>query len=316
MYNELTHENFILKFPHTRYQQSACYFNNKKEEKFLIQIRDNGKLKLSGAVFLRTSENGKCKLYCPRGPIFAEDDIHYFKYFLLKAEKLAIKYNATKIICNPLISNTHKEYLKLIGCEVIDDPTKTMLPPNEICIKADSENEMLTQMSKSCRKNIKKAISHGLESVELENINSSDLDTFYNLYIKTAQRKQFLIHEKQYFRDLLSKMDKKHLRFNQIKIGKKIIAMSIDYLYNKALECLYSFSDSDFNDKKVGNMLHWGRMLYCVNNQNIDYFLCGGVYCNEKDIQNKDYGVYQFKSSLCGGKIKKHVGDIIYRFKR
>ena len=317
MCNKSIHENFILNLSHTRYQQSIHFFNNKKDEKFLIQINDSdGNTKLSASVFLRKSDNGKCKLYCPRGPIFDEGDIQYFKDFLIKTEEIAKQYNATKIICNPLILNKWEEYLKNLGCEIINNPTKTMLPPNEIFIKSDNEKQMLAQMSKSCRKNIKKANIYGLKSVEIEDINNFDLDKFYELYVKTMQRKNLSIHDKQYFKDFLSNMDSKCLRFNKTSIEDEVVAMSIDYAYNRVLECIYSVSDSMYNDKKVNNMLHWGRMLYCINSKDIDYFLCGGVYCDKNDTSNKDYGVYQFKSSLCGGNIKTYIGDIIYNFKR
>ena len=317
MCNKLIHENFILNFPHTRYQQSIHFFDNKKDEKFLIQINDSeGNIKLSGIVFLRKSDNGKCKLYCPRGPIFDECDIKYFRDFLIKAEEIAKQYNASKIICNPLVSNKCEGYLKNLGCEIINDPIKTMLPPNEISVKANNEKQMLAQMSKSCRKNIRKAISYGLHSEEIENIDSFDLNKFYELYVKTMQRKSLSIHNKQHFKEFLTNMDKRCLRFNKTTIEGEVVAMSIDYVYNRVLECIYSVSNSMYNDKKANNMLHWGRMLYCINSKDIDYFLCGGVYCDGNDISNKDYGVYQFKSSLCGGKIKTYIGDIIYNFKR
>lgn len=317
MCDELSHENFILTFPHTRYQQSIHFFSNSTGQKFLIQIKDvNGNLKVSGVVFLRKSNNGKNKLYCPRGPIFNEDDITYFKEFLIKAEEFAVEYGASKIICNPMISDKHVEYLKKIGCDIISDPAKTMLPPSEICIKADNEAQMLAQMSKGCRKNTRKAVSRGLKSEETDKIDSCDMDKFYKLYAKTAQRKQFLMHDKKYFDNFLSKMDGRCLRFNKTYDGDKIVAMSIDYKYNKVLECIYSVSDSAYHNKKINNMLHWGRMVYCINSNDTNYFSCGGVYCDKNDKANKDYGVYNFKSGLCGGNIRRFIGDIIYKFNR
>lgn len=315
MNKQLEHEKFILSFENTRYQQSSAFFKLKECKKFLIQIKDcDGKIKLSGNVFLRTNSKGKNSLYCPRGPMFNVSDIEYFQNFLIEARRIAKKYDATKIICNPLIQKKYVNYFQELGCVVIDNPGTTKLPPNEILIRAESEEKFLNQMSKSCRKNIRKAISYGLISEEVNDIKKFDFDEFYNLYKDTAERKAFKPRTKTDLWNYINNLDANCLRFNETRYNNKIVSMSIDYCYNHVLECLYSVSNNNYNNKKPNNMLHWGRMLYCINCNNINYFLCGGVYCNGDDTSHPDYGVYAFKSSLCEGNITSYIGDIIYKF--
>lgn len=308
---ELEHESFIQSFPNSRYFQSVEYnktinpFNN-----FILTIKDSSNnVKCSGIVSI-ISHKKEFYFYCPRGPIFNINDFPYFLEFVNKLKEIKNEYKVSKFICNPPLPSSLGKFFSTAGFFIESNPSKTIEPPNAIIIKALDENEMFNGMSKESKKNVRKAYNNSLSFFEHNNAELFDLESFYSMYLNVSNKHNFTPRSKEYFQKLISKISHNNLYFSEVKFNNKILSMSIDFLYNGILSCLYSVSNNEFKEKKPNNFLHWGRMKFCAQRNDIKFFECGGVYCDGLDNTHPDYGVYKFKMSLCNGSLEKFIGDI------
>jgi lipid II:glycine glycyltransferase (peptidoglycan interpeptide bridge formation enzyme) len=74
--------------------------------------------------------------------------------------------------------------------------------------------------------------------------------------------------------------------------------MSIDIIYNNKLIYLYGVSATENRNLLGMYNMQWEAIKYCINNK-IPYYDFGGVFCEENDITNKDFGLYNFKKGYC-----------------
>lgn len=91
------------------------------------------------------------------------------------------------------------------------------------------------------------------------------------------------------------------------------LAMSIDIIYNNKLIYLYGVSSTENRNLLGMYNMQWEAIKYCINNK-IPKYDFGGVFCEENDIENKDYGLYNFKKGYCYNGFIDIVPDITFTF--
>lgn len=154
---------------------------------------------------------------------------------------------------------------------------------------------------RSSRKNLKYNISKNV-----------DLDNFYKLYLETAIRHDFKPHSKEYFKDIIREY-KDNLIFIEVWHENIPLAMSIDIIEKDKLIYLYGVSSTNNRNLLGMYRLQWLAICYCIN-YNIKKYDFGGVFCEENDIDNKDYGLYKFKKGYCYDGFIDIVPDIVIVF--
>ena len=91
------------------------------------------------------------------------------------------------------------------------------------------------------------------------------------------------------------------------------LAMSIDIIYNNKLIYLYGVSSTENRNLLGMYNMQWEAIKYCINSRLPKYDF-GGVFCEEDDIENKDYGLYNFKKGYCYNGFIDIIPDITFNF--
>lgn len=289
---------FLKKNVNSDYMQSVEWnvIRNEKVKYFLYYIVDN---KIVWTCNLLVKEkNGKKFLYAPRGPVFINSNFNLINCFLEQIKLWMKKNSYFKLVINPYlkyddlkkISSNHKfvitkkdDYINLL------DSCKLAI----VDIIFDEE-KMINKLPSKFRQNTRRSYRKKITSKFSKKVN---LDIFYKLYLETAERHSFNPHTIDYFKKLIE-VFKKNLIFFEVYYNDIPLAMSIDIIYNNKLIYLYGVSST--NNRNLLGMynLQWESIRYCIDNKISSYDL-GGVFCEEDQYDNKDYGLYKFKKGYC-----------------
>ena len=106
---------------------------------------------------------------------------------------------------------------------------------------------------------------------------------------------------------------KDKLIFLEVWYNNLPLAMSIDIIHNNKLIYLYGVSSSENRNLLGMYNMQWEAIKYCINNK-IPKYDFGGVFCEENDIENKDFGLYNFKKGYCYNGFIDIIPDITFNF--
>ena len=234
------------------------------------------------------------------------------------------KYNEFKIKTIERLSE--ESVLSLVGKRIhftwhnINKHTKWTMPGKVLSLKSNKlrvftmdiifdEEKLISKLPSKFRQNTRRSYRKGLRN----NISKKvDLNNFYNLYLQTAQRHSFNPHTIDYFKNLIN-IYKENLIFLEVWYNDIPLAMSIDIIYNNKLIYLYGVSSTENRNLLGMYNMQWEAIKYCIKNQ-IPQYDFGGVFCEEDDINNKDYGLYNFKKGYCFKGFRDIVPDIVFNF--
>lgn len=260
---------------------------------------------------LEKEKNNKKILYAPRGPIMKE--IRYINLFLEEIKKWMQLHNYNELIINP--------YISYDDLSIISDKYNYNLVKNndyqnlqESCKLAImdiifDENKLIEKLPSKFRQNTRRSYRKGLRSNISKKVN---FENFYKLYNETAIRHNFHPHTIEYFKNLVNQFNDKFI-FLEVWYKDKPLAMSIDIVYNNKLIYLYGVSSTENRNLLGMYNMQWEAIRYCINNK-IPKYDFGGVFCDENEIDNKDFGLYQFKKGYCYNGFLDIVPDIIFNF--
>ena len=130
--------------------------------------------------------------------------------------------------------------------------------------------------------------------------------------IMPTESSKFKPHTIEYFKKLISTYND-NLIFLEVWHNNIPLAMSIDIIYNNKLIYLYGVSSTENRNLLGMYNMQWEAIKYCINNK-IPKYDFGGVFCEENDIENKDYGLYNFKKGYCYNGFIDIVPDITFTF--
>lgn len=278
-------------------------------DKYIIYTRSSDDEIESGAsLFILEDSEKKLYMYCPRGPIVDyEDDIktrNIIENIIRFAKNIHVEY----IIFNPKVD------IEFVG-NVIDSKHFTVdrnnyelqkeSPRGAIVEVSTTKEELILKFNQKTRYNIKKSQRENLEI----NIKSAiDLDDFYSLYKETARRHSFNMHNEEYFHKLFRVFGNSVICC-EVKYKNVVLAMSINLIYRDTLIYLYGVSGNEYRTKNPCYRMHWEMIKYALENR-IKKYDFGGVFCNDGDINNKDYGLLRFKKGFCYKGFKEYMGQI------
>ena len=306
--------NCFLKQNESDYMQSIEWhkIRNEKQKYFLYYIDNNGAIIWTCNLLEKTVNNEKY-LYAPRGPVFNLKKPDIFNLFLEKAEIWMLKNKYNKLVLNPYINkqilyNIPQKYNYSITS---NNDYKNLFDSCKLAIMdiIFNEEDLLNKLPSKFRQNTRRSYRKGLKSKISKVV---DFENFYKLYIETSVRHDFKPHDIDYFKKLCDEF-KNNLIFLEVWYNNLPLAMSIDIVYNGKLIYLYGVSAS--NNRNLLGMynLQWEAIKYCINNK-ISKYDFGGVFCEENDVNNKDYGLYNFKKGYCYNGFIDIIPDIIFNF--
>lgn len=177
---------------------------------FRIGAYDGEKL-IAVALLLKIIAKRGSYIFCPHGPIISSDHETILKTIIKYSIHLAISEKVDFVRYAPLLLNDEK-YLSIFRSLGFRDAPIHVHP--ELAWILDitpSEDELLSQMRKTSRHAIKKAVKDGVtvrQSTSLE-----DLTKFHTLYTETVERQQFTPFSLKYLQNELSTfLEKDHMR--------------------------------------------------------------------------------------------------------
>ena len=262
---------------------------------------------------LQYAKNNEKYLYAPRGPVLNFNNKDEIELFLSNISNWMNEKGYSKLVINPYINfdtilNIPKKYNYVITKKndygSLHDSCKLAI----MDIVLD-ENELISKIPSKFRQNTRRSYRKGLIN---KISNKIDFENFYKLYIETSVRHDFRPHDIDYFKKIYSEFKDK-LIFLEVWYNDIPLAMSIDIIYKDKLIYLYGVSST--NNRNLLGMynLQWEAIKYCINHNILKYDF-GGVFCEEGDIQNKDYGLYNFKKGYCYNGFIDIVPDITFNF--
>ena len=306
--------NFFLKENiASDYMQSIQWHNVRNEKnKYFLYFEHKDKI-IWTCNLLEKSKNNEKYLYAPRGPVLNFNNKDEIELFLSNISKWMNEKGYSKLVINPYINfdtilNIPKKYNYIITKKNDYDSLHDSCKLAIMDIVLD-ENELISKLPSKFRQNTRRSYRKGLIN---KISNKIDFENFYKLYIDTSIRHAFHPHDIDYFKKIYSEFKDK-LIFLEVWYNDIPLAMSIDIIYNDKLIYLYGVSST--NNRNLLGMynLQWEAIKYCINHNILKYDF-GGVFCEEGDVQNKDYGLYNFKKGYCYDGFIDIVPDITFNF--
>lgn len=308
--------NDFLHLNNSDYMQSIEWHKIRNESvKYFIYFIDETENILWTCNLLEKFKNDKKYLYAPRGPIYNQKQKNIFKLFLTEIDLWMQKKGYTKLVLNPYIDEeTINEIPKTYTYSITkNNDYNNLLESCKLAIMniIFNEDELINHLPSKFRQNTRRSYRKGLTSKISKEV---DYENFYKLYIETSVRHDFKPHSLEYFKNIYENF-KDNLIFLEVWYNDLPLAMSIDIVYNNKLIYLYGVSST--NNRNLLGMynMQWEAIKYCIKNK-IPQYDFGGVFCEENDIENKDYGLYNFKKGYCYNGFIDIIPDITINFSK
>lgn len=141
-------------------------------------------------------------VYIPRGPMCPVEDTEAVLRSL--ADHAAARHRGVALSIEP-DWDRDSPYAAAVEGAGFRETTNTVLIPRTLILDlAKSDDELMADMSKTTRANIRKAMRSDVEFRKVKN--ESELEQVLGIYHETAERAGFGIHEDKYYRDIFRNM--------------------------------------------------------------------------------------------------------------
>ncbi len=137
-------------------------------------------------------------VYIPRGPMCSVEDAQVVLNRL--AEHVALRHRGVALSIEP-DWDRDSAFAGAVAAAGFRESTNTVLIPRTLILDLTrTDDELMAEMSKSTRANIRKSMRSDVEFRKVKN--DSELEQVLAIYHQTAERAGFGIHEDQYYRDI------------------------------------------------------------------------------------------------------------------
>jgi lipid II:glycine glycyltransferase (peptidoglycan interpeptide bridge formation enzyme) len=321
-----------------------------KRKVWFIEVRNKeNKIKIASLVVKYNLPLKKCYLYSPCGPVFDFDnyekniDQTLFDSYLNEIGEIVKKEKPVFYRIDPQIDfNSRLDELEtrnylydfFVKKNKFVQSEEQKQPENTLIIDLDkTEDEILSQMHQKGRYNIKVAQKHNIKITRTKDFNSKELDSFFDLTDQTTRRDGFFGNSKEYYQNLLEKVDCAYLysAWN----GEKIIASAITTFCNGKAIYYYGASSNEDRNLMAPYLLQW-QMIKDAKNEfgcktydflgvapkilqkENKFYVLEGIKKNEFDSEEKAKefnskhkynGITNFKTKF-GGRYASYIGAI------
>ena len=233
---------------------------------------------------------GKSYLYCPRGPVGQGD----FNILLDKVKEIAEQENSIFFKIEP-------EKSLSLSSEFIKSPKQVQPSKTVILDISRSEDELLNQMHKKTRYNIRLAQKKGI-TTEQSNDKKS-LSSFLKLLKETARRDKFFLH----YQKMMDVLGEDMVRLFLAKYKNKVVAANLICFFNKAAIYLHGASDYEHRQLMAPYLLQW-QIIQKAKEMGFKYYDFWGI------DQDKWPGVTRFKRGFSGEEVNyPGTYDLVYK---
>ncbi|MFH0739691.1 MAG: peptidoglycan bridge formation glycyltransferase FemA/FemB family protein [bacterium] len=285
-----------------------------------LSAEDNGEIMAQALVVKKFLPLGKSYLYVPFGPCLANEQAHSassgqaMPELLNEIKKIAKDEKSVYCYVEPFWEKSGegrppKNWAQVKG-GLPSRPQKRTQPQQTLVIDLLPPEEQIFKSlkSKTTRYNIRFAQKAGLQFESPDVIGDKEIDIFYNLAQKSAERDGFANYDKDYFNKLFSVSSQDlTIKLFFAKHQDKYIAANIFVFFGKTAVHLFGGFDHEYRSLMAPYFMHWNQMLFAKNKMNCETYDFWGI--DEK----KWPGVTHFKHSFGGKEIIYPQGcDIVY----
>lgn len=261
----------------------------------------------------------KSFFYLPRGPVWSQKESEGVKTYLERCiQRLEKETDGETVFLKVEFGREAEEVevglpfepQKLGFCQSF----KSYQPQDTLLVDLSSPLEDIYQqkLSSSTRYNIRYARRHDVKIAEMKQ--ETDFEDFWKLLRKLAQRKNFEVHQKQYYKELfsLSKKDQtdRDLRVNFLGAykEKQLIGGIIQTFYVQRGVNLHAANDYEYRNLNASDLLTW-KAIKEAKKQGCNYYDLWGIirkerFSSEQEYKQHDwYGLTSFKQKYGNRKV-------------
>lgn len=248
-------------------------------------------------------------LFCPHGPILNCEIEKVFNDFIVYIKNIASKEKVDFIRMSPLIPNSEKNKQIFFENNFREAPVHMMHPELAWILDISlSEEELFKAMKKRHRNSVSRAKREGVEIIQTQEV--EDIDKFYGIYKRTADRQNFVPFSKEY----VKKEFKIFLQNNKASLffayyNNEIIATAIIIFSHDSGFYHHGASIRKYSNIPASEFLQWSAILECKKRGLSKYNFWGIAPENAKN--HPWFGLTKFKKGF-GGYSEEylHVKDL------
>ncbi|MBI3109907.1 peptidoglycan bridge formation glycyltransferase FemA/FemB family protein [Candidatus Daviesbacteria bacterium] len=306
-----TWEKFVLSFDGANFLQSYNWGEfHQRLGKFIKRLGFYDRGKLLG-VMLSIKEDAKRATYLtiPGGPLIDfsnEALVKLFKKTLLDSAK---EQNCSFIRIRPQLLENEENALIFGKLGFKNAPMHLHAELTRQLDLTKTEEELLSEMRKTTRYEIKQAIKSGIKITVSKNI--EDIDDFYKLQKETAKRQGFVEFDKKFLKEQFKvfAQDRKVLLFTAY-LGTKMLAQAFIIFYGQEADYHYGASTPDGRIYPGAYLIQWGAIKEAKKRGMKRYNLWGVAPEDQKN--HRFYGVSVFKRGFGGEDVQyMHARDLV-----
>lgn len=304
-------EEFVLSYPGANFLQSFNWGEfHKNLGKSIHRIgfyKDN---ELIG-IMLCIVEKAKRATYLTvaGGPLINWEDLDQVKLFKNTIERIARNEKCAFVRVRPQILE-NEENSKLFAS--LGFKSAPMHLHAELTHQLDltkSEEQLLSEMRKTTRYEIRQAVKLGIKINTSQNI--KDIDDFYELQKETAKRQHFVEFDKKYLKEQFSTfvIDNQTELFTAF-LGTQKLAQAFIIFYGEEADYHYGASTLDGRKYPGAYLIQW-EAIKKAKERGIKRYNLWGV-APEGEINHRFFGVSVFKRGFGGQDLEYlHARDLI-----
>ncbi|MBD3362357.1 peptidoglycan bridge formation glycyltransferase FemA/FemB family protein [Candidatus Dojkabacteria bacterium] len=296
-------DQFVQALNRYSFVQSWSYthvFDTLAERVERIGVYDSNELRALLPLGIIKAKRGNY-LKLRHGPILAEKDSQLFSEIVKFFKDLSKEEDLSFVRIHPIIDETsvlEEEGFRHAPTHNLDGE-KTL----QLELKGRTEKDIKMSMRKNTRYYIRKSFREGVEIVK----DNDDFESFYKLFLKTADRQHYTPWPKRYYQKLFDqfKPGERNLFFAEVKGEKVAFGLFIDYgkyRFYKEGGMLMNFSKY-----YPSYAVQWAAIADAMDKDIEVYDFWGGVSPKDKDgniIKNYPWaGINLFKAGFGGKEI-------------
>jgi len=277
------HSPFLESFEWGELQEEYGY------DIFRYGIKENEKIVGAATLIKKSLALNLNYFYIPRGPVISNQSI--FDFFINEIKTIANKEKCIFLRIEPEFKIEFSKYKIVQSLDI--QPSKTL-----VMNLTKTENQLLEIMHQKTRYNIKLAEKRGVNIYEA---NINNFEKFWELAEKTSNRDNFRLHNKEYYRKMLLKVNNvKYFKKDELIIklffseyNNKNISANIVSFFGDTVTYLHGASDNQYREVMAPYALQW-HVIKLAKSLGYKYYDFYGI------DENKWPGVTRFKSGFGG----------------
>lgn len=167
------------------------------------------------------------------------------------------------------------------------------------------ENEIMARQKQKTRYNIRLASKKG---VTVREGHSNDLDAWYQMYLATARRDGFSVHDLAYYQTVLQTLQPRGMATLLLAEHENdLLAGIIVFAFGRTAQYMYGASSNDKRNLMAPYLVQWEGMRWARSRGAVVYDLWG---IPDRLEEGEDlWGVYRHKRGY-GGEIVRYIGAL------